>query len=676
MDDPSPPNLTAIRPAGGNANPLSLCSLLAEADDARLHTLLDFLGDLPLAVSIVAGMLHFESADELLVRWQTERTGMIDMGEHTKLSSLNLSIQISLHSHRMRAFPSAELLLMAISLYPDGIVDTEDGIAFLKPALPRLRQHLSVLKQASLAYTNSVGRICVLPPIREFMLRRQDLPDAFIQALVEFCLGFSVPLQDYVRDAPELHAVMLPEMQNMQSVMGFLFEAQREEAVPVLSIIRAFDLYGTGRGMDNEPLLQHALVLARSLNRVDASYGDKVREASAHFNAAAAWILSESPVEARRHLESALSVVEDEEPTDEVISLRAYTCRFLAEVHNTHFDRDGLAVAVDYMRRAQDLYTQLRHESGLNSCYIFLAQCALERCGYKESEQTAQNVLKYALQTQNIIHEAAATSVLAETASRRGDYTAAISFIQRYSKIFWQVGNMAPFIWALKTEATFEMERNRLERAEEILKTAFKEVKRHGMEDSLPATQCYKMRGTLRAKQGEFLAACADLGQAILMARRMTIESSEEAYCLTEMAKLLNLHGDGQAALIPAISAMASFRKNGDLSSLLDCMLELGVSFALGRDGKSAWNCWSVALDCHLRSGAAHDAGVCLLSMVKLQATTPIEFLPTVVNRIPASQRLNAAFALFEANKDEAGLQRSIELARTLGLPDPPDDLP
>ncbi|KAH7101100.1 P-loop containing nucleoside triphosphate hydrolase protein, partial [Auriculariales sp. MPI-PUGE-AT-0066] len=146
-----------------------------ELASASLGELLDHLADHPLAVRIIGRLMNHESTDELLQRWKTEGTTLINEGGgDNKSSSLDISIRLSLDSSRMRSHPDTRSLLATLSLFPGGIPDSADGLVFLQPTLPRLLQHISVLKQASLVYINSAQRLSILPPIREYALRHLE----------------------------------------------------------------------------------------------------------------------------------------------------------------------------------------------------------------------------------------------------------------------------------------------------------------------------------------------------------------------------------------------------------------------------------------------------------------------------------------------------------------------
>ena len=233
-----------------------------DSDTQTLAKLLDALGDLPLAVHIIAAMMQHESPEELLSRWLVERTSMLTLGGDNKLSSLDLSIRTSLHSPRMRALPAAADLLLVVSLFVDGIVETNDGLRFLQPGLPRMRQHISVLKQSSLVFTNSRGRLCVLPPVREFFQRHQTLPTNLVLCLVRYYVDFVAPLERYQSDIPGVNALIVPELQNDRVVLEFLLTSEHDAVADVLSSIYKFDHYCTGRGFKNERILQRALLLA------------------------------------------------------------------------------------------------------------------------------------------------------------------------------------------------------------------------------------------------------------------------------------------------------------------------------------------------------------------------------------------------------------------------------
>jgi len=700
------PHLPILLPFDRDASLQTVYFSAPSAEDSDIQTinkLLDALGDLPLAVHIIAAMMQYESPEELLSRWLVERTSMLTLGDDNRLSSLDLSIRTSLHSPRMRMLPAAADLLLVVSLFTDGIVETDDGLRFLQPGLPRIRQHISALKQSSLAFTDSSGRLCVLPPVREFVQRHQTFQENFVPCLVRYFVDFVAPLERYQSDIPGVNALITPELQNARVVLEFLLASEHDAVAEVLSSIYRFDSYCTGRGFNNQSILQRALLLAERIGRADyladvlmrlsdgcrdnptkISYAEKAliharqqstkrRIAAAHLALAAALRGASDVAGDRRELLEALRAVENEGDAPEMARVRAHCYVHLATLNKVwNSDGKGRARARVLILDAQRVYETLRQEDGLNSCRIFLAQLDMQRCDFQSSETTARQVLEYARATRNVFHEAAALRVLSHTMTLRGDHREAISCMQRHARIFLQMGNTPAWVWSIKNEATLELLADQLDRADVLFSSIFDEMERTGLMQTLSAMQCFKMRGALRRRQHNFAAASQDFDHCLTMARRVAgYSGSEMAACLVERAKLdLDLNRV-DCALSNLTIAILTFRKAEDFTSTLECLHLIGQAFLSCSLPLTAWSCWSAALRSNLQSGATFDAANNLLAMTELQATIPVDSLPEEAQKLKPGARLRRAFELFEANSNEAGLRRSLDMATRLGLVDP-----
>jgi len=677
----------------------------SDSDVQVLSKLLDALGDLPLAVHIVAAMMQHESPEELLSRWLVERTSMLTLGDDNKLSSLDLSIRTSLHGPRMRSLPATADLLLVASLFVDGIVETDEGLRFLQPGLPRIRQHISVLKQSSLAFTNSSGRLCVLPPVREFVQRHQTLPRSLVLCLVRYFVDFVAPLEryQYQSDIPGVNELIIQELQNARAVLEFILAIEDDAVAEVLPSIYHFDNYCIGRGFKNQSILQRALLLAERVGRLDyladvlmqlcdgsrdnqteKSYAEKAvayarqqdnkrRLSAAHVALGNVLGRGGDVAGTRRELLAALHAVEDEGDAPEIAHTRARCYIILAGFSGTYnADKNDKARARALILKAQRIYEQLRHEDGLNSCRILLAEFDMQLCDFQSSEVTARQVLEHARTTRHVFHEASALRVLTHTMTLRGDHQAAISCMQRHAHIFLQLGRPQAWVWSIKNVATLELHSDRLDRADALCCSIFDKLEGTGSMQSQAAMQCFKMRGALRRKQHNYAAASQDFDHCLTMARRLIgYSGSEAAFCFLERAKLDLDLGQVEMALRTLIVAILTFRKADEFPTTLECLYYIGQAFACSSHPLAAWSCWSAVLRSSVQSGATFDAANNLVAMTELQVTIPVESLPDEARKLRPGVRLRRAFELFEANSNEAGMRRSLEAAARLGLPDP-----
>ncbi|KAJ7849732.1 P-loop containing nucleoside triphosphate hydrolase protein, partial [Mycena leptocephala] len=133
-------------------------------DIARLLSLTD---NMPLAVDLIANLAYCEGCNDILARWEMEKTSVLSSGGGRQ-SNLDESISLSLSSPRITALSGAKELLSLLSILPDGLSDSD----LLQSKLP-IKDILAckaVLLRTALAYTNHTkARLKVLVPIREYM---------------------------------------------------------------------------------------------------------------------------------------------------------------------------------------------------------------------------------------------------------------------------------------------------------------------------------------------------------------------------------------------------------------------------------------------------------------------------------------------------------------------------
>lgn len=101
-------------------------------DNPLLEPLLEKLGMLPLAITLVATQAQFMDLEQLAKRWDAERTKMVTRGLNDRLSCLDVSIEFSLNCERLMQQPEAKDLLRSLALLVDGAA--VDELPYLMPS--------------------------------------------------------------------------------------------------------------------------------------------------------------------------------------------------------------------------------------------------------------------------------------------------------------------------------------------------------------------------------------------------------------------------------------------------------------------------------------------------------------------------------------------------------------
>ena len=150
-------------------------------DEPGLEELLIAIDCLPLAITLLATQAQYTGLGTIITLWYERKTAMVTRGLNDRLSSLDVSIEISLASESLTHSPGAFKVLQVLSLLPNGV-----GIADLAQMLPDESDEVNTLLQLSLAYQNVHRRIQCLAPIREYILHNNPPKDSLFKPVLRF----------------------------------------------------------------------------------------------------------------------------------------------------------------------------------------------------------------------------------------------------------------------------------------------------------------------------------------------------------------------------------------------------------------------------------------------------------------------------------------------------------
>ena len=151
-------------------------------DDPKLDELLQVLGHLPYAVTLMAtlGKRSLSRPERLLERWNETGTDMLSKAQGGMDHSIELSLQFVAHS------PNAIMLLQILSMLPAGL--NHSYLDFWVPswqpeAVDALRDAALVLVIAKKTESVQEHRLFVLPVVQSYMNQRNRIPDDIRQGI-------------------------------------------------------------------------------------------------------------------------------------------------------------------------------------------------------------------------------------------------------------------------------------------------------------------------------------------------------------------------------------------------------------------------------------------------------------------------------------------------------------
>lgn len=144
------PFLQPLRPLTNEAAWQTFVDIAEDGhNNEDVNQLLCLTDNMPLALDLIAHMVHQEGCSNVLSRWETEKTALLSSG-HDRRSSLDASVALSLTSPRMSSTPAAKDLLSLLSILPDGLSDIE--LLQSKLSIENVLRCKATLLGTSLAY--------------------------------------------------------------------------------------------------------------------------------------------------------------------------------------------------------------------------------------------------------------------------------------------------------------------------------------------------------------------------------------------------------------------------------------------------------------------------------------------------------------------------------------------
>ncbi|KAJ6512333.1 hypothetical protein DFH09DRAFT_941511, partial [Mycena vulgaris] len=229
------------------------------ADDVHNHKEADKIllltSNIPLVIDLVAHLVNYEGASNVLSRWETEGTSLLSDG-YDRRSNLDLSISLSISCSRIRSLPHARDLLSLLSLLPDGLSDPE----LLKSNLPidNILACKAALLRTSLAYVDDQGRVKSLVPIREYMNKfHTPLPHLIYPLLQYFkeLLGLYKEHHGTLLSS-KLGARITPNLANIQNILLRNLHQNSPDLITTIYCICDLDVYCFNSGHGGTPLMK------------------------------------------------------------------------------------------------------------------------------------------------------------------------------------------------------------------------------------------------------------------------------------------------------------------------------------------------------------------------------------------------------------------------------------
>ncbi|KAJ7193651.1 hypothetical protein GGX14DRAFT_588296, partial [Mycena pura] len=409
---------------------------------------------IPLAVTLLAQLAQTDSSKALWASWNSESTKFIRSdGSESRLNSLDLSIQLSVQSPRLRGCSGAIDFFGVLCMLPQGLpemriseFEAAFGIDFKE-----LRAAIRVLKQCSLAYTLD-GFLCVLSPIRQYVKSHQELTTALTRTLfrqVAWVYMNVILANESLHLVNDIHL----EIGNISAVLDLCLT---EEQAVVEETIK-FSIVCRDLGILDTTLLRKAATIAHKSNMS--------LEGQCYYEQGLTHHRSGKLDDAMQALQSALDLHKQ-------VNDRVGEANDLQHLGELYMRLDRLEDAEKALKFAIDLYRQVNSRLGEANALQTLGELYMRLDRLEDAEKALKSALDLHKQVNDRLGEAYDLKQLGELYMRLDRLEDAEKALKSALDIYQQVNSRLGEANALQQLGQLYMRLDRLEDAEKALQSA------------------------------------------------------------------------------------------------------------------------------------------------------------------------------------------------------------
>ncbi|KAJ7193648.1 hypothetical protein GGX14DRAFT_588285 [Mycena pura] len=409
---------------------------------------------IPLAVTLLAQLAQTDSSKALWASWNSESTKFIRSdGSESRLNSLDLSIQLSVQSPRLRRCSGAIDFFGVLCMLPQGMpemriseFEAAFGIDFKE-----LRAAIRVLTQCSLAYTLD-GFLCVLSPIRQYVKSHQELTTPLTRTLfrqVAWVYMNVISANESLHLVNDIHL----EIGNISAVLDLCLT---EEQAVVEETIK-FSIVCRDLGIHDTRLLRKAATIAHKSNMS--------LEGQCYCEQGVTHHRSGKLDDAQQALENALALHKQANDTCE----QAYD---LQQLGGLYMRLNRLEDAEKALQSALDLHKQVNDRLGEANDLKQLGGLYMRLNQLEDAEKALQSALDLHKQVNDRLGEANDLQDLGELYMRLNQLEDAEKALQSALDLHKQVNDRLGEAYDLKQLGELYMRLDRLEDAEKALQSA------------------------------------------------------------------------------------------------------------------------------------------------------------------------------------------------------------
>ncbi|VDC06404.1 unnamed protein product [Peniophora sp. CBMAI 1063] len=363
---------------------LAVWDAICETHDDFSLKLVRAVDHVPLAVTILAHLAESESSHALWTRWEQEQTELLRIhGPTHRLSNVDISVQLSLNSPRLRGDKELLEFFGVLCILPQGMLESRIStfVGAYKDQLPNMRRSITLLKQCSLAYPSRDGYLRVLSPVRHYVQTYHPVSSKlFLRASEMYRAWVDCEFSDFGTRSSYAREKLQPELSNISAVLR---RSLRDEACHVDSTLRAilnFSRLSQILFVFDAPILSEAIDCARRNVLLQSEANLLLEKGKTHFF--------------QFQRDDALSVLLEARPLYQRLQDKAGEAECLQATGDVLRLLDRIREAISTFQLALSLFVEIGYRRGQASTLTRLGELQVRSGLLDEAEHSLRSALQ------------------------------------------------------------------------------------------------------------------------------------------------------------------------------------------------------------------------------------------------------------------------------------------
>ncbi|KZO89987.1 TPR-like protein [Calocera viscosa TUFC12733] len=522
--------------------------------------LLGLLDGLPLAITLMAFQGQTSTARELMKAYDTEKTRLLRRGRNRRLTSVEVSIEVSLNCLTMQEHPEASELLSILCLLPDGM--DKRKLAEALPSVESPGEAARTLEQVALASGHG-DRLRVLSPIREFILVRKPPNGQYLDDLRAYVTQLCFRTGDFgTTSGKESVEFLSLEFGNINSVLLHFWKAPPDAYnIPQLFAATrqiAYSSHTWSRG-------DATTLLGEAVRRLDVTQH--------RYEAAECRLRLGDVLQRRCRYAEAITMVEEAQLAFEAIGVPLGAAQCALRLGNVLRIQSRYTEAVAMLEEAKLAFEAIGQRLGAAQCSQSLGNILRMQCRDTEAVAMLEEA-KLAFEAIGELREAAQCKTsLGDVLRRQSRYTEAVPVLEEAKLTFGAIGEA--FRAAQCTESLGNVLRMQSRYAQAVTMLEEAKLAFEAIGEVLGAAQCTKSLGSVLRMQYRYTEAVAMLEEAKLAFEAIG-EPLGAAHCTGNLGRILLQQHRGEEGILLLEQAEVEFLAIGSRAELAECSESLG----------------------------------------------------------------------------------------------------